>query len=82
MDDVGIKICEGYGLTETSPIITLNTPLNRNPGFVGKPLPGVKGRHAENDHYLRSVAKPKFYFAEGDLPHKIQCLSPIFLPFP
>jgi len=41
-DDIGIPICEGYGLTETSPIITLNTPYDRNPGFVGKSIGGVK----------------------------------------
>jgi long-chain acyl-CoA synthetase len=39
MDDLGIPIYEGYGLTETSPIITLNVPGKRMLGSVGKPLP-------------------------------------------
>ena len=41
MDIIGIPICEGYGLTETSPIITINTPENRSVGSVGRPIGGV-----------------------------------------
>lgn len=41
LDDIGIPICEGYGLTETSPIIAINTPFDRSPGHVGKALPDV-----------------------------------------
>ena len=42
MDSIGIPVCEGYGLTETSPIICINTPEQRNVGCVGRPIDGVQ----------------------------------------
>ena len=37
-----IELLEGYGATETSPVIATNTPEANRPGSVGKPLPGVR----------------------------------------
>jgi len=41
IDNLGITVYEGYGLTETSPIATANWPGARRLGSVGKALPGV-----------------------------------------
>ncbi|MGH7179293.1 MAG: class I adenylate-forming enzyme family protein [Tepidisphaeraceae bacterium] len=40
----GVGIFEGYGLTETSPVVTLNTPREHRTASVGKPLRGVEVR--------------------------------------
>jgi acyl-[acyl-carrier-protein]-phospholipid O-acyltransferase/long-chain-fatty-acid--[acyl-carrier-protein] ligase len=40
----GIEVLEGYGATETSPVISVNTPEANRPGSVGRPLPGVQLR--------------------------------------
>lgn len=44
IDNLGIMVYEGYGLTETSPICTANTPEHREIGSVGKAIPGVTVR--------------------------------------
>jgi long-chain acyl-CoA synthetase len=54
---VGIKILEGYGLTETSAPITLNTPGDLRFGVVGRPLPEAVLKIADDGEILAQSRK-------------------------
>ena len=49
---LGLEILQGYGLTETSPVITVNRPGHNDPASVGEPLRGMEVRIGENDELL------------------------------
>jgi len=49
---IGIRIHEGYGLTETSPVIAINTPRAHKIGTVGRPLENLEVRIAEDSEIL------------------------------
>jgi long-chain acyl-CoA synthetase len=51
-DTIGIPIIEGYGLTETTAPLCANVPNNIKPGTVGRPLPGVEVKVADDGEVL------------------------------
>jgi long-chain acyl-CoA synthetase len=81
----GLKLREGYGLTETSPIVAINTVDEFKPGSVGRLLPSVdcrivddegrdQPRNAEGEVLLRGPMIMKGYFKQPALT--AQVMSP------
>ena len=63
---LGVTLIQGYGLTETSPVISANTPQDNIPASVGRPLPGIEVRIAEADEVL--VRCPSVMLGYWNLP--------------
>ena len=68
--DIGIVILQGYGLTETSPVIAINTPEVNRLGTVGKKLPNVEVKIAEDGELL--VRGPNVFHGYWKLPEETQ----------
>ncbi len=49
---LGLEILQGYGLTETSPIISVNVPGRNDPSTVGEPCRGIEVRIGDDDELL------------------------------
>ena len=72
---VGIALYEGYGLTETSPVIALDTPLTHRIGSVGKPLPNLEVKLAEDGELL--VRGPSVFGGYWNKPAaSAECIDP------
>ncbi len=63
--ELGIPVYQGYGLTETSPLISANSPDHDRPGSVGRPLPGTEIRvDATGELQVRSPAVMAGYWED------------------
>ena len=72
---VGSALWEGYGLTETSPVIALNTPLSHRLGAAGLPLPNVELKLAEDGELL--VRGPSVFAGYWHKPEAtVECFDP------
>ncbi|MEO8523434.1 MAG: AMP-dependent synthetase/ligase [Caldimonas sp.] len=49
---LALPVLQGYGMTETSPVISVNTPDDNDPATVGRALPGVEVRIGDNRELL------------------------------
>ncbi len=64
---LGYLVIQGYGLTETAPIVTLNHPFSSRKGSVGKPIPGVEVKLAPDGEILvRGDNVTQGYFGAAD----------------
>ena len=63
---MGFAVIQGYGLTETAPIVTLNHPFKTSKGSVGTPIAGVEVRIAEDGEILvRGENVTTGYYGDG-----------------
>ncbi len=65
--NLGFLVVQGYGLTETAPIVSLNHPMGAKIGSVGKPIPGVEVKIAPDGEILvRGENVTRGYFQADD----------------
>lgn len=72
----GKELLEGYGLTETSPVVSLNTPWESKRGSVGTPLDGIEVFATDGDGAALSAG------AEGELVIRGPCVMQGYLNQP
>ena len=61
-ETLGIYVQEGYGLTETSPVIAVNTKKDRRIGTVGKKLDNIEAKIVDEELWVRGPIVMKGYY--------------------
>ena len=70
-EEHGIEVLEGYGVTETSPLVSVNLPGANKHGSIGRPVPDVQVRIADVDtHEPLPTGKEGKILVKGDLVMK------------
>ncbi len=70
--NIGVSIFQGYGLTETGPVLTCNSPDAHRSGTVGQPLPGVHLRTTDDGEVLaRGDNVFPGYFKQPELNNEV-----------
>lgn len=72
----GVDILQGYGLTEASPVVSLNTPWAHRLGSVGRPLPGVSVEAVDD------AGRPLPHGQSGELVVRGHCVMQFYLRRP
>ncbi|MGZ8218128.1 AMP-binding protein [Methylomagnum sp.] len=86
MDKFGLRVLEGYGATETSPILAANTPMFYREGTVGRFMPGIQWRledvpgvaeggrlHVAGPNVMLGYLRPE---RPGQLEPPVSCFGP------
>lgn len=66
----GVRLVEGYGLTETSPIIAFDVPRDHHVGTVGRPIPGVETQIRDEIGNILPAGKEGELYVRGPLVMK------------
>lgn len=69
LEEYGVDVFEGYGMSECSPVISSNTPDHHKKGSIGKPLPNVEIRIENDEIQVRGTSVMKGYL---DMPKETE----------